>query len=104
MRDEHQAFVDHGAAILAVGPDKLPQFVRYWTNENIPYTGLPDPDHKVARQYRQEVNIFKLGRMPLVCVVDREGRIRYAHFGATMSDIPENKVLLGVIDQLNATS
>ena len=104
MRDDHQAFADHGAEILAVGPDKPPQFVRYWANENIPYTGLPDPDHKVARKYRQEVNIFKLGRMPLVCVVDKEGRIRYAHFGASMSDIPDNDVLLGVIDQLNVAS
>jgi len=104
MRDDHQAFADHGAEILAVGPDKPPQFVRYWENENIPYTGLPDPDHKVARKYRQEVNIFKLGRMPLVCVVDKEGRIRYAHFGASMSDIPDNGVLLGVIDQLNVAS
>jgi len=104
MRDDHQAFVDHGAEILAVGPDKPLQFVRYWTNEKIPYTGLPDPDHRVARKYRQEVNIFKLGRMPLVCVVDKEGRIRYAHFGASMSDIPDNDVLLGVIDQLNVAS
>jgi peroxiredoxin len=104
MRDDHQTFVDHGAEILAVGPDKPEQFARYWTNENIHYTGLPDPDHRVARKYRQEVNIFKLGRMPLVCVIDKEGRIRYAHFGASMSDIPSNEVLLGVIDELNAAS
>ncbi len=104
MRDDHQAFIDHDAEILAVGPDKPEQFTRYWTNENIHYAGLPDPDHRVARKYRQEVNIFKLGRMPLVCVIDKEGRIRYAHFGASMSDIPSNEVLLGVIDQLNAAS
>jgi len=104
MRDEYQAFLDRGAEILAVGPDKPSQFIRYWANEKIPYTGLPDPDHRVARKYRQEVNIFKLGRMPLVCVVDKKGRIRYAHFGGSMSDIPDNAVLLGVIDQLNAAS
>ena len=42
--------------------------------------------------------------MPLVCVIDRDGRIRYAHYGASMSDIPENKTLLDVIDQLIASS
>jgi predicted transcriptional regulator len=42
--------------------------------------------------------------MPLICVIDKQGRIRYAHFGASMSDIPDNQVLLGVIDQLNAAS
>lgn len=101
MRDDYPAFTERGAEILSVGPDKPDQFIRYWANENIPYAGLPDPNHTVARRYRQEVNIFKLGRMPLVCVVDKNGRIRYAHYGASMSDIPPNEKLLAVIDELN---
>jgi len=72
--------------------------------ERIPFIGLPDPGHDVARRYKQEVNIFKWGRMPLVCVVDAEGMIRYAHYGQSMSDIPENKILIEVIDELNASS
>ena len=104
MREEYNAFTQRGAEILAVGPDKPELFVRYWANENIPYIGLPDPDHKVARMYRQEVNVFKLGRMPLVSVVDKSGRIRYVHYGALMSDIPSNEILFGVIDELNAAS
>jgi len=40
----------------------------------------------------------------LVCIVDANGMIRYAHQGKSMSDIPENKVLLDVIDELNASS
>lgn len=101
MRDDYSAFTERGAEILAVGPDKPDQFIRYWANEKIPYAGLPDPNHSVARKYRQEVNIFKLGRMPLVCVVDKHGRIRYAHYGMSMSDIPPNEKLLAVIDELN---
>jgi peroxiredoxin Q/BCP len=42
--------------------------------------------------------------MPLVCVVDTNGRIRYAHYGSSMADIPENETLLGVLDELNAAS
>ncbi|MBI5295246.1 MAG: redoxin domain-containing protein [Chloroflexi bacterium] len=104
MRDDYPAFTERGAEILSVGPDKPEQFIRYWGNENIPYAGLPDPDHTVARRYRQEVNIFKLGRMPLVCVVDKNGRIRYAHYGTSMADIPPNEKLLAVIDELNLES
>jgi peroxiredoxin len=104
MRDDYSAFKERNAEILAVGPDKPEQFIRYWGNENIPYAGLPDPDHTVARRYRQEVNIFKLGRMPLVCVVDKNGRIRYVHYGMSMSDIPPNETLLAVIDELNVES
>jgi peroxiredoxin Q/BCP len=54
--------------------------------------------------YKQEVNLFKWGRMPLNCIVDQKGYIRFAHYGASMQDIPSNKELLDVIDELNAAS
>ena len=91
-------------AILAIGPNPPATFEQYWRNESIPFPGLPDPDHKVALQYRQEVNLFKLGRMPLNCIVDADGFIRYAHYGTSMQDIPSNEELLQVIDQLNESS
>ena len=104
MRDEYEKFESRGVAILAVGPNSPDAFTQYWENENIPYIGLPDADHRVARKYRQEVNLFKLGRMPLNCVVDKNGYIRFAHYGASMQDIPSNDELLHVIDELNASS
>ena len=90
--------------ILAVGPDSRSVFQQFWRNEKIPFIGLPDPDHTVARTYRQEVNLFKLGRMPLNCVIDAHGYVRFAHYGKSMSDIPSNDALLHVIDELNAAS
>jgi len=104
LRDDYQKFVDHGAVILAIGPNSPTAFEQYWANENIPFIGLPDTDHRVAKMYRQEVNIFKLGRMPLNCVIDRDGYIRFAHYGASMSDIPTNEDLFYVIDELNEAS
>ncbi len=104
LRDDYQEFTSRGAEILAVGPDGPNEFRAYWDKEKLPFIGLPDPGHEVARRYKQEIKIFKWGRMPLVCVVDAHGMIRYAHYGSSMSDIPENKILLGVIDQLNASS
>ncbi len=90
--------------MLAVGPDSAVAFRAYWNTQHIPFVGLPDPGHAVAQRYKQEVNIFKLGRMPLVTVLDANSMIRYAHYGASMSDIPSNAELLEVIDQLNAAS
>jgi peroxiredoxin Q/BCP len=104
LRDEYELFTRRGAEILAVGPNPSGVFRQYWNNEKIPFIGLPDPDHLVARKYRQEVNLFKLGRMPLNCVIDSKGYVRYAHYGQSMSDIPSNEDLLHVIDQLNAAS
>lgn len=104
LRDEYEEFQRRGVEILAVGPDPLDIFRQYWADQKIPFIGLPDPGHSVARMYRQEVNLFKLGRMPLNCVVDAEGYVRFAHYGSSMSDIPSNEEFLQVIDELNAAS
>jgi len=104
LRDEYDRFTSRGVEILAVGPNPLATFEEYWRNEEIPFVGLPDSEHRVALQYRQEVNLFKLGRMPLNCIVDAKGYIRFAHYGASMQDIPTNEALLEVIDELNASS
>jgi len=104
LRDDYQRFVGRNAEILAVGPNSPAAFEQYWANERIPFIGLPDPERRVARLYRQEVNLFKLGRMPLNCVVDKNGYVRFAHYGASMSDIPPNDELFRVIDELNRAS
>jgi len=104
LRDEFEKFRSRGAEILAIGPNPPLIFKQYWKKESIPFIGLPDPAHSVARVYRQEVNLFKLGRMPLSCVIDSKGYVRFAHYGRSMSDIPPNKELLQVIDELNAAS
>jgi peroxiredoxin Q/BCP len=104
LRDGYPEFTAHNAEILAIGPDSLEKFVSYWKENHIPFPGLPDPDKQVSKVYKQEVNLFKLGRMPLNTVVDRKGFIRFIHYGYSMSDIPDNEALLEVIDELNASS
>jgi peroxiredoxin Q/BCP len=104
MRDGYAEFISRGAEILAVGTDNTSAFQSHWKKDNIPYIGLSDPKASVPRLYRQEVNLFKLGRMPLNCVVDTGGHIRYIHYGSSMSDIPDNKTFLRVIDEINTSS
>ena len=104
LSNEYEKFAARGAEILAIGPNTPLTFQQYWKNENIPFIGLSDEDYQVARIYKQEVNLFKLGRMPLNCIVDIKGYIRYAHYGASMQDIPSNTELLHVIDELNTAS
>jgi len=104
MRDHYSEFTGRGAEIIAVGPDSVTLFQQYWAKENLPFIGLPDPDKSVSKLYRQEINLFKLGRMPLNCVVDISGRIRYIHYSSSMSDIPDNETFLRVIDELNKSS
>ena len=104
MRDDHASFTSRSAVILAIGPDNESAFQEYWAREKIPYIGIPDPTHAVAKLYKQQIILFKLGRMPLVCILDAQGFVRYVHYGRSMSDIPTNETLLQVIDGLNASS
>lgn len=55
---------------------------------------------KVADQFYQEVNLWKLGRLPAIFVIDRQGKVRYAHYGDSMADIPANETVLAVLDQI----
>ena len=66
----------------------------------MPFPGCADIGSKVADTYQQEVNILKLGRMPVEIIIDRTRIIRYLHYGESMSDIPQIRQLLEVIDTL----
>ena len=66
----------------------------------MPFVGLADLRSRVAKSYEQEVNLFKLGRMPAIFVIDLQGQVVFAHYGDRMSDIPPNDAILTVLDQL----
>ncbi len=100
MRQDYSKFTALGAAVLALGPDGPHAFQRYWAENDIPFTGLPDLRSRVAARYEQEVNLFKLGRMPALFVIDHAGVIRYAHYGDSMQDIPPNEEILAILEEL----
>ncbi len=102
MRNEYPQFVERGAEILDLGPDSAAAFRAYWDEHDMPFPGLADPDHRVAKRYGQPFRLLKLGRMPLLLVVDRSGVIRYRHDGSSMRDIPDAADLLAVLDRIAA--
>lgn len=101
LRQDFADFERRQTTILVVGPENAAAFARYWQVNGLPFVGLPDPAHSVLRLYGQEVNLFKLGRMPAQVVVDKKGTARFVHYGHAMSDIPENKEMLALLDSLN---
>jgi len=101
LRQDYRQFAERRAEIVVVGPDGPAAFQDYWTREDLPFVGLPDPQHSVLKLYGQEINLFKFGRMPAQVIVDRQGIARYIHYGHSMSDIPANEELLGLLDELN---
>ena len=101
LRSEYNEFVKRGAEVIAIGPESEKDFAAWWHEHEMPFAGLADPDHSVSRLYGQEVKIFKLGRMPAQLIIDKNGLIRYKHYGNSMSDIAENSEILSKIDDLN---
>jgi len=65
------------------------------------FIDLPDPERKVLKLYGQEVNLFKLGRMPAMVIIDKTGQTRFVHFGHSMSDIPGNREVLQTLAAIN---
>jgi peroxiredoxin len=101
LRQDYQEFVKRDTEILVVGPEKPEAFKEYWEKEQLPFVGLPNPDHSVAKLFGQQVRLLKLGRMPALVVIDKQGRVHYQHHGNSMRDIPENERILNMLDKLN---
>ena len=104
LRQDYQQFVQRDAVIVVIGPEKREAFAAYWRQEALPFIGLPDSFHTVARLFHQEVNVLKLGRMPALMVIDKQGVIRLEHHGHDMADIPPNQQILDLLDALNQPS
>lgn len=101
LRHDYQQFLDRQTVIVVVGPEDAKAFAAFWQEHDLPFIGLPDPKASVLRLYGQEVNLFKLGRMPAQVIIDQTGIARYVHYGHAMSDIPDNQELIGLLDQMS---
>jgi peroxiredoxin len=97
LRQDYQQYVKLDAEIVVAGPEKAEAFREYWAKEDLPFIGLPDPEHKVLKLYGQEVKLFKLGRLPAQVLIDKSGKVRFVHYGHSMADIPENEEIINLI-------
>ncbi len=104
LRQDYQEFENRQTRIIVVGPEDAQAFETYWQQNDLPFTGLPDPQASVLKLYGQEVNLFKMGRMPAQVIIDRKGTARFVHYGHSMSDIPDDGELFKLLDELNLTT
>ena len=101
LRQDYDKFIDRESVILVFGPEDKAAFQEYWSRHNLPFTGLPDPEHQVLNLYSQQVKLLRAGRMPAMMVIDKSGHIRYQHYADSMRDIPSNQSILNILDNLN---
>jgi peroxiredoxin Q/BCP len=102
LRRDYSKFQAQETEIVVVGPEDADNFRMYWKSHKLPFIGLPDPTYSVLKRYGQEFNLFKLGRIPAQVLIDKQGVVRYAHYGKSMSDIPENEEILEIVQGINA--
>jgi len=100
LHQDYDKFLEKDTKIVVIGAENPKKFKDYWEENALKFYGIPDEKKSVLKLYEQEVNLFKLGRMPAQMLVDKEGVLRYIHYGHSMKDIPENCEIFELIDKL----
>jgi peroxiredoxin Q/BCP len=101
LRQDYDEFVAQDTQVIVVGPEGAEAFSMYWKQNKLPFIGLPDPTHTVLKRYGQEVNLFKFGRQPAQVTIDKNGQVRFVHYGHDPSDIPSNEEILTLLKAMN---
>jgi peroxiredoxin len=102
LRQSHNEITKRNAEVIVIGPEKAEAFEAYFTKHSLPFLGLPDPRGSVLKLYGQEINLFKLGRMPAQLIIDMSGTVRFVHYGKSLADIPDNDEIISILDHLNS--
>lgn len=100
LHQDLEEFNIRDTIIVTIGPENAEAFKKFWDKNKYTYYGLPDENHTVLKLYGQQVKLFKFGRMPAQMLIDKNGILRFVHFGHDMKDIPSNKEILELIDTL----
>ncbi len=96
MRDSYDKVVKAGAVVVAVSQDDTEDVNEYWTENNIPFLCLPDPQGELKSLYNQQ---SRMGPLPALFIIDSHGQIVLAHYGDGMKDIPSVNELLAQLSQ-----
>jgi peroxiredoxin len=100
LHQDQAHFQEADAEIVIVGPEDQKAFQDFWQKNDYTFVGLPDPEHSVADLYSQQVKLLKFGRMPALVVIDKQGNVRYLHYGNSMQDIPANSLILEILKEI----
>ena len=101
LRQDYQKFVERKAEVITVGPEDATGFTKWWHEHQMPFIGIPDPKHDIAKLYNQEFKLLRGGRLPSMAVIDKAGKVRFMHYADLPSDIPSNEDILSLLDKLN---
>ena len=101
LRHDYPKFQALHAEVLVMVPNGPKMIEKYIRDHAVPYPILSDKGAVAAAQYMQVKKFFVLGT-PSVFLVDKTGRIAYAHYASSLLAEPGNQEPLAVLGQLAA--
>lgn len=102
LRRDYQQFVERETEVIAINPENAAAVRKWWQNHEMPFTGISDPNHIIAEDlYSQKFKLIKGGRLPALALIDKAGRLRLLHYADSTADIPTNREVLALLDELN---
>jgi len=101
LLQDYQKFAETNTELIIIGPESAEEFAKWWQEHKMPFTGIPDPNHNIAKLYNQNIRLFYGGRLPAMVVIDKGFKIRATYFSGSPSDIPSDAELLNFLDNLN---
>lgn len=100
LRDDYEKIKNLNAELYAILPDNLESAKKFESKYAKKYPLYYDAKKKVNKMLKQEVKPLKLGRMPALLIIDKQGIIKYAYYSDEMSDIPENDEIFEVLQNI----
>ena len=101
MLQDYQKYVESNTEVIIIGPEKAEEFAKWWQEHKMPFVGIPDPNHSIAKLYNQKITLFYGGRLPAMIIIDRGSKIRASYLSGSPSDIPSDAEVLNFLDNLN---
>ena len=103
LRQDDTQFAAQDTEVIVVGPEGPGAFAALLAKTRPAFCWAAGPTASVLKLYGQEINLFKLGRMPAQVLIDKSGRVRFVHYGKSMSDIPQTEEMLELIRQMDTS-
>ena len=101
LLQDYQKYVESDTEVIVIGPESADEFSKWWHEHKMPFVGIPDPNHSIAKSYNQKITLFYGGRLPALVVIDKDFKIRASYASGSPSDIPSDDEVLSLIAKLN---
>lgn len=101
LDDSFEQFKEFNAVLYAILPDDFENAQKFEANFAKKFPIYYDDKKNVNKMLKQEVKPLKLGRMPALLIIDKQGIIKYSYYSDSMEDIPDNEELFQTLKEIN---